>query len=65
VRVTIDAKVCQGHGMCVATAPVVFVMDEREHGSVGLGADDVPADQEAAVRRAVLLCPEEAIQIEQ
>jgi ferredoxin len=41
------------------TVPAVFEMDEREHGAVV--GDHVPAELEDEVRRAVVLCPEEAI----
>jgi ferredoxin len=61
MRVSIDSSICQGHGLCVGTVPAVFVMDAREHGSVV--DDEVPAELEGAIRRAVLLCPEEAITV--
>jgi ferredoxin len=61
VRVTIDSKICQGHGLCVATAPAIFGMDEREHAVVDNA--EVPSELEADVRRAAVLCPEEAITI--
>ena len=63
MRVSIDPSVCQGHGRCVDTVHAVFVMDGRERGAVV--GDEVPAELEDAVRRAVLLCPEEAITIDE
>ncbi|MCU1373488.1 MAG: Ferredoxin [Actinomycetia bacterium] len=61
MRVTIDSNICQGHGMCVEAAPAIFVMDDREHAVVS--GHQVPAELEGAVRRAALLCPEEAITV--
>jgi ferredoxin len=45
----------------VATEPAIFAMDEREHAVVDDA--DVPSELELGVRRAAVLCPEEAITI--
>jgi ferredoxin len=59
--VTIDSKICQGHGLCVAAVPAIFAMDEREHAVVH--STEIPSELEGAVRRAAVSCPEDAITI--
>lgn len=62
-RVRVDESRCIGAGRCALTAPGIF--DQREDGMVIL-LDTAPAPQlRAAVRRAVDLCPSEAIVIEE
>ena len=53
---------CQGHMQCILVAPDLFVIDD-EFGHAHEVAEIVPADQEHAARRAVLACPERAIEI--
>ncbi|MFW0785320.1 ferredoxin [Gordonia sp. CPCC 206044] len=58
LTVSVDADLCEGHGMCVQVAPDVF----------DLGDDDLavcdahpPAATEESVRGAVGACPRQAI----
>lgn len=46
--------------MCVLYAPQAFALSD-EDGCSEAQFEDVPADQEDAVRRAVDACPEQAI----
>jgi ferredoxin len=62
VKVSIDPKVCTGHGLCYMTAPEVFVDDEHGYGQVLNDGDVAPADEEAAANGAAN-CPERAITI--
>jgi len=62
VKVVADRNVCIGAGNCVMTAPDVFDQSEDD-GTVVLLQDSPSEEQEAAVRRAVSLCPSGAIAI--
>ena len=64
VRVTIDHDRCTGHGRCYALAPALIVDDEDGYGQV-LGDGEVPADQEAAARKAATSCPERAVIVDE
>jgi ferredoxin len=64
MRVVVDPWVCQSHLQCVSTAPDVFTYDD-EHSYAVAVAGDVPPELEQAARQAVLLCPEQAISIEE
>jgi ferredoxin len=63
MRVTVDADVCGGHGVCLSTAPEVFRLTDDGWAEVmpEFSADDVPAALEAAVEQAALHCPTHAI----
>jgi ferredoxin len=62
VRVQIDSQLCQGHGRCYDLAPGLFGEDDDGYGTV-LGDGVVPPGSEPDARRAVLNCPEHAIQL--
>ncbi|HLN16291.1 MAG TPA: ferredoxin [Acidimicrobiales bacterium] len=64
MKVRIDPDVCQGHTLCNLAAPKVFSLRE-EDGHAYVADEDVPADQEELVRKAVLTCPEGAISIDE
>lgn len=64
MRVTVDPSKCQGHTLCVLTAPEVFASSDDDGHAVVI-TPDVPLDQAAAVRVAVESCPENAISIEE
>jgi len=63
MRVTVDGSKCHGHQMCAIAAPAVFGSDD--YGNAVVLMDPVPADQQAAARRAEANCPERAITIEE
>ena len=62
MRVQIDSKLCQGHGRCYDLAPSLFGDDDEGYGMVR-GDGVVPPELEPDARRAVLNCPERAIQL--
>ena len=62
MKVSIDAKKCQGHGRCYDLAPGIFGEDEEGYGVVRDDGAVPPPEQEKA-RLAVLNCPESAIDI--
>jgi ferredoxin len=59
MRVYVNPDRCEGHGKCQLAAPEVFELrdDDMSHVLV----DDVPADLEPKVERAIRLCPRQAI----
>lgn len=57
--VTIDAKKCQGHALCVALMPSVFQVDDSGMGYVAVAT--VPTEYRADLDEAILACPERAI----
>jgi ferredoxin len=60
MKIKADTEICIGAGMCVLTAPEVFDQSEDD-GTVVLLDPDPPVSLEAAVRRAVQLCPSGAL----
>ena len=61
MRVIVDDGKCHGHQMCAIAAPQVFGSDD--YGNALVLLDPVPAEFEAAARRAEANCPERAITI--
>ena len=59
MHVSVDENLCQGHARCSLICPEVFDLDESGF-SVVIAAH-VPPEHEAAVKDAVLNCPERAI----
>jgi ferredoxin len=60
VRVSVDEQLCHGHQMCAISAPEVFGSDDYGN-AVVLIDGPIPADLEAATRRAEANCPERAV----
>ncbi|UGQ11010.1 ferredoxin [Yinghuangia sp. ASG 101] len=60
MKVRVDPVLCQGHTGCAMTAPGIFTLRD-EDGHAEVKDEHVPAAHEAAVREAVLSCPEQAI----
>lgn len=61
MKVAVDAELCQGHARCWDLCPDVFGLTDEGHAFVLV--TDVPAELEAAVRRAETNCPERAITV--
>jgi ferredoxin len=64
MKVVIDRARCVGAGQCVRVAPDVFDQDENE-GLVVLVDAVPPADVVEYARKAALLCPAQAIRIDE
>lgn len=62
MRIVADREVCIGAGVCVMSTEAVF--DQDDDGLVVLLTDDVAAENEADVRKAVQLCPSGALTLE-
>ena len=63
MKVRVDSDRCQGHTLCSMIAPESFELDDIE-GHASAVTEDVPAEQEEAVREAAHSCPEQAILID-
>ena len=63
VRIKIDCDLCQGHGLCVATAPELFEFQGDDMQPTVL-RDPVPEELQEDAVTAVDCCPERAISIE-
>jgi len=59
LRVVVDRGRCNGYAQCHYHCPEVFDLDDQGH--VVVLMDIVPADVEAAARRAEASCPESVI----
>jgi len=64
VKVWVDSERCQGHTLCAMIAPESFELSDID-GTASPVNEDVPAEQEDAVREAVQSCPEQAISIQE
>jgi len=63
IRIHVDPQKCVGAGQCVRNVPEVF--DQREHdGIVVLLTQTAPDALAPYLKKAVQLCPSQAIQIE-
>lgn len=61
MKVAVDRAACQGTGLCVAVAADVFEIEDD--GAAVAHFEDVPSEQEQAVREAVSVCPVGALSI--
>jgi ferredoxin len=61
MKVTVDADLCIGCGICEGIVPEVFSLMNEPHAEVLL--DPVPEEFQDAVREASEECPEEAISV--
>ncbi|MGW1056099.1 ferredoxin [Streptomyces sp. NPDC002521] len=62
MRLNADRDRCVGAGACASIVPAVFEQDEEE-GLVRLVAERPEPAQVAEVRRAVSMCPAQAIRV--
>jgi ferredoxin len=60
VKVSVDSSRCEAHGMCEATVPEFFTLDEEGYSSVGTDKPVAPG-QEDPVRLGVESCPVQAL----
>ena len=61
MKVTVDAEVCAGFGVCLGLCPEVFELHDDGYAIVLVA--EVPAEHEDAVRQAVGQCPANAISL--
>jgi ferredoxin len=61
MRATVDEEGCRGHGVCAASCPGVFALNDDGYSVVHL--PEIPAELQDAVRAAAANCPERAITV--
>ena len=59
MKLRVDPEVCQGHGVCVATAPTLFSMSDDDKSQVS--KQPASPEEEALAAMAIHACPERAI----
>jgi ferredoxin len=62
MRAEINRELCQGHGVCQATAPEVFEVSPDDGISVVV-SDQIRVELEPTIRLAAENCPEAAIRL--
>lgn len=63
MKAVIDSALCAAHGLCAATAPDVYEIDDDGYNVAAGTTIDIPAGKEAAARAGASACPEAAIQV--
>jgi len=63
MKATVDIDLCIGCGLCEATCPEVFKLDEDEGHSMVI-VETIPASAEACAEEARDTCPVDAITID-
>ena len=61
MRVSVDRALCESHGVCEATAPDVFEIDDDD--TMQIKQEELPESEHEAVRLAVRSCPRQALSI--
>ena len=64
MKVALDRKRCEGHGVCENAAPGLFTLDENAELIVHFEGRDIPSEFEDAARDAVRVCPVAALIVE-
>jgi ferredoxin len=59
MRVRVDPDQCEANAVCMGIEPRVFQVDDED--KLHILVDEVPAEMEDAVRRAVDSCPKRAL----
>jgi ferredoxin len=65
MKVALDRKRCEGHGMCETAAPELFTLDEAGELIAHFDGRTIPAELEESARDAVRVCPVAALTIEE
>jgi ferredoxin len=63
MKLSVDGRVCQGHGRCYLFSPELLSDDDEGFVSIRGRTIEVPPDQEEAARIAEGTCPEGAISL--
>ncbi|HEY8042504.1 MAG TPA: ferredoxin [Polyangiaceae bacterium] len=61
MRIVVDRELCESNGVCVRTAPDMFVIDDAD--KMRLLVDHPPSDRLEAARAAVRRCPRRALSL--
>ena len=62
MRIYVDSDRCEGHGMCEAVAPQLIQVGDDELARVVV--DDVTPELHHVANEAAMLCPKQALRIE-
>lgn len=61
MKIHIKLPVCEGHGLCVQTAPQVYELDDE--GYVRLVVGEITPDHESAAEAGARVCPVAALAV--
>jgi ferredoxin len=61
MRVEVDRKRCEGHGVCAANAPNLFRLDDDGELRLTYEGTDIPAEEHDNAEVAATGCPVEAL----
>ena len=65
MKIALDRKRCEGHGMCESAAPELFTLDEAGELTAHYDGREIPERLEESARDAVRVCPVAALTIEE
>lgn len=63
MKIIVDHERCEGHGLCEASAPEVYQLDDE--GELHLLVEEVPDRLEDAASAGAWACPVAALRVEQ
>jgi ferredoxin len=63
MKLVVDTKLCQGHGLCHQEAPSLIDLDEGGYASI-IGDGEVHAATLEAAENAIALCPTQALRLQ-
>jgi ferredoxin len=61
MRIVVDRDLCESNGVCVRTAPAIFVIDEAD--KLRILVETPAADQMDLAKAAVRRCPKRALSL--
>ena len=62
MKLSVDRDLCEANAICEGSAPKVFRVEEDD--TLTLLLEEIPDDQVSAVKKAVRLCPRQALRLE-
>ena len=65
MKLSVDASLCAGHGQCYAIAPDLLSDDDEGFVTLRGHSMDVPDDLTDEARKAVAVCPERAVTLQE
>ncbi|KGH43272.1 MULTISPECIES: ferredoxin [Modestobacter] len=65
MKIEVDYKRCEGHGLCEDQAPDVFELDDEGDLIYQFEGQDVPAEHQTAAARGAAACPVAALRVVQ
>jgi ferredoxin len=63
VRIAVDRRRCEGHGLCEGQAPEVFRLDDDGEVQSAFVGSDLPEELTGAADRGVTACPVAALSL--